>query len=74
MTQYFAYQRFMLWRAPLPTRVLLTLFNFTIVLATALGILMYRLRTGLTPGGARRYYLGNEASAGAGDEMQFARS
>lgn len=74
MTQYFAYQRFKLWRAPLPTRVLLSLFNFTIVLATAVGIVMYRVRTGLTSTGAQRYYLGNEGSAGPGDEMQFARS
>ncbi len=74
MTQYFAYQRFRLWRAPLQTRVLLSLFNFSIVIATAVGILMYRVRTGLTPGGTERYYLGNESSAGPGDEMQFARS
>lgn len=74
MTQYFAYQRFKLWRAPLPTRVLLTLFNASVVLATAVGIVMYRVRTGLTAGGAQRYYLGNEASAAPGDEMQFARS
>ena len=74
MTQYFAYQRFRLWRAPLPTRVLLTLFNATIVIATVIGIVMYRVRTGLTPTGAERYYLGNEASARPGDEMQFARS
>ncbi|HEX2723566.1 MAG TPA: hypothetical protein VHM24_11675 [Gemmatimonadaceae bacterium] len=74
MTQYFSYQRFKLWRAPLQTRVLLTLFNTTIVLATAVGIVMYRVRTGLTPGGSSRYYLGNEASAAPGDDMQFARS
>lgn len=74
MTQYFAYQRFALWRAPLPTRLLLTLFNITIVLATTVGIVMYRVRTGLTPGGAERYYLGNETGAAPGDEMLFARS
>ena len=75
MTQYFAYQRFQLWRAPLQTRVLLTLFNGMIVLATAVGIIMYRVRTGLTPSGTQSYYLGNEnVSAGAGAEMQFARS
>lgn len=74
MTQYFSYQRFTLWRAPLPTRVLLTLFSGTIVVATAVSVVMYRVRTGLTPGGALRWYLGNEASARAGDEMQFARS
>jgi hypothetical protein len=74
MTQYFAYQRFKLWRAPLQTRILLTLFNGTIVLATAVSILMYRVRTGLTPAGARDYYLGNEATAGAGAVLQFTRS
>ena len=74
MTQYFAYQRFRLWRAPLQTRVLLTLFNGMIVVATAVSVLMYRVRTGLTPGGARAYYLGNEGTAQAGDEMLFARS
>lgn len=74
MTQYFAYQRFRLWRAPLQTRVLLTLFNGTIALATAVGILMFRVRTGLTPSGAREYYLGNEVTAAPGADMQFARS
>ena len=74
MTQYFAYQRFRLWRAPLHTRVLLTLFNATVVLGTAVSILMYRVRTGLTPSGARSYYLGNEATQAPGDEMLFARS
>ena len=74
MTQYFAYQRFKLWRAPLQTRVLLSLFNFTMVVATTIGIVMYRVRTGLTAGGAAQYYLGNESLARPGDEMQFARS
>ena len=40
MTQYFAYQRFRLWRAPLQTRVLLTLFNGMIVVATAVSVVM----------------------------------
>lgn len=74
MTQYFAYQRFKLWKAPLQTRVLLTLFNSMIVLATTVGIVMYRVRTGLTPAGTRDYYLGNEGTAGPGDEMLFART
>ena len=74
MTQYFAYQRFRLWRAPLQTRVLLTMFNIMILLATAIGIVMYRVRTGLTSSGAQAYYVGNEGTAGAGEEMLFARS
>ena len=74
MTQYFAYKRFRLWRAPLQTRVLLTLFNTMIVLATAVSIVMYKVRTGLTTSGAQAYYLGNEGTARPGDEMLFARS
>ena len=74
MTQYFTYQRFRLWRAPLQTRVLLTLFNFMMVLATAIGILMFRVRTRLTISGTQAWYLGNEATAKPGDEMLFARS
>ena len=74
MTQYFAYQRFRLWRAPLHTRVLLTLFNAAVVLGTAVSILVYRVRTGLTPAGAGSYYNGNEGVAGPEDEMLFARS
>ena len=75
MTQYFAYQRFRLWRAPLHTRVLLSLFNATVVLGAAVGVVMYRVRTGITPAGARAYYLGNEGAAAApGQEMLFARS
>ena len=74
MTQYFAFRNFRLWRAPLATRALLTLFDAMIVVATAIGILMYRLRTGLTPGGTVAYYLGNEHTAGPGEEMRFART
>lgn len=74
MTQYFAYQRFKLWKAPLQTRVLLTLFNVMMVLSTAVGMLMWRVRTGLTPAGAAAYYRGNEGTAAAGQEMRFERS
>lgn len=74
MTQYFSYQRFQLWRAPLPTRLLLTLFNGMMVLAAAVGVLMYRVRTGLTPAGAANYYLGNEGSVRPGDALLFERS
>jgi hypothetical protein len=74
VTQYFAFRNFKLWRAPLHTRVLLTLFDIMMVLATAIGILMYRVRTGLTPAGTVAWYLGNEKTARPGDEMLFARS
>lgn len=74
MTQYFAYQQFRLWRAPLATRVLLTLFNVMILVATGIGILMYRVRTRLTVLGAQQWYLGNEGSAKPSDELMFART
>ena len=74
MTQYFAYQQFRLWRAPLATRVLLSLFNIMILIATAIGILMYRVRTRLTVLGAQQWYRGNEMSAKPGEELMFARS
>ncbi len=74
MTQYFAFRNFKLHRAPLPTRVLLTLFDVMIVIATAIGILMYRVRTGLTPAGTRAWYLGNEGTAGPGEPMLFPRT
>lgn len=73
MTQYFAYQRFKLWRAPLPTRVLLTLFSLMIVGATAISILAYQIRTGLTVRGTTAWYRGNENVPGA-TEMLFPRT
>ncbi len=74
MTQYFAFRGFRLWKAPRHTRVLLTIFDIMIVMATVIGIVMYRIRTGLTPAGTRAWYLGNEHTARPGDEMLFARS
>lgn len=74
MTQYFAYQRFRLWRAPLPTRVLLTLFNVMMAVATAIGMLMFRVRTQFTPAGAVAYYRGNEGRATSGAPLLFERS
>lgn len=74
MTQYFAYQQFKLWRAPLATRVLLTLFNTMMLIATLIGILMYRVRTKLTLLGAEQWYRGNEGNARPGDELIFAKT
>lgn len=74
MTQYFSYQQFKLWRAPLATRVLLSLFNVMILVATAIGIAMYQIRTRLTVLGAQQWYLGNETSGKPSDELLFART
>jgi hypothetical protein len=77
VTQYFAFRQFKLWRAPLHTRVLLTLFNLMMVASTAISIFLYRIRTGMTPSGARIHYLGNEGEAlggAGGGELHFART
>jgi hypothetical protein len=74
MTQYFSFRQFRLWRAPLPTRVLLTLFSGAMALAMGVSVVMWRVRTHLTAAGARDYYLGNENTAAPGDAMRFARS
>jgi hypothetical protein len=64
---YYAYRGFSLRKAALHTRVLITSFIITTAAAVALGVVMYRVRTGLTPGGAREWYRG-DAAAGALEE------
>ncbi|MFQ5743833.1 MAG: hypothetical protein ACE5HV_09630 [Acidobacteriota bacterium] len=74
MTQYFAYKGFRLSRADFPTRVLITSFLLMMVLALGLGVLNYRLRTGLTPEGTRQWYRGNEGAGENVDRLLFAKS
>lgn len=74
MTQYYAYKRFRLDRAPKNTRVLITCFYFMISLAVLVGVLQYKLRTDLSAEGARTWYLGNEESSGEVDELVFAKT
>ena len=74
MTQYYAYKRFRLDRAPRNTRVLITCFYFMITLAVAVGILNYKVRTGLTPSGAEEWYLGNENATEQVTELLFPKT
>jgi len=74
MTQYYAYKRFRLDRAPKNTRVLITCFYFMIVLAVAVGVLNYKVRTDLTPTGATEWYLGNENASGQVSELLFPKT
>lgn len=67
MSGYYAYRGFSLRKAALHTRVLITSFLVTTSAAVAVGVLMYRVRTGLTPSGAREWYRG-DAAAGMLDE------
>ena len=64
MTQYYTYRGFSLRKAAFHTRVLITGFLITVSLAVATGVLMYRVRTGVTPSGAAAWYRG-DAAAGA---------
>lgn len=58
MSQYLAYQAFSYQKAARPTRVLLTAFDVVVALAVCVGIVMYHVRTGLTPLGGVAYYRG----------------
>jgi len=58
VSQYLAYRGFSLQRTAVSTKVLLTAFNVVVALAVALGIVMYQVRTRLTPAGTAEYYGG----------------
>lgn len=59
MSQYLAYRGFDLRRAAVSTKVLLTAFNLVVALAVAVGVVMYQVRTQLTPAGTAEYYAGS---------------
>jgi hypothetical protein len=73
VTQYYSYKRFRLDRAPFNTRLLITCFYVVMILAVAVGILNYKVRTGLTPEGTAAWYRGNEDRPDAA-EMLFPKS
>jgi hypothetical protein len=58
VSQYLAYRGFSLQRAAVSTKVLLTAFTVVVALAVALGVVMYQVRTRLTPAGTAAYYGG----------------
>ncbi len=64
MTQFFATRDFSLRAASTPTKVLLTCFLLTVSAAVALGIVNYRVRTGLSAGGAVLWYRGTPGGSG----------
>ncbi|HXF95610.1 MAG TPA: hypothetical protein VNI61_05860 [Gemmatimonadales bacterium] len=64
MSQFLAYRGFSLRRAAPSTKVLLTAFNAVVALAVAVGIVMYQVRTRLTPAGGAAYYGGTELDPG----------
>jgi hypothetical protein len=74
VTQYYAYKRFRLDRAPKNTRILITCFYVMIALAVSVGVLNYKVRTGLTATGTAEWYRGNEDAPGEVSEIHFAKS
>lgn len=79
MTQYFTYDGFVLHRAPVQIRVLITLFIAVVTLSVGVGIVNYQVRTGLTASGSAAWYRGGPAgeegggAAGAGRRVGEAR-
>ena len=74
MTQYYSYRRFRLDRAPQNTRVLITCFYVMMTLAVLIGVLNYKIRTGLTARGTAAWYRGNEGAAEPAAELLFPKS
>lgn len=64
MSQFLAYRGFSLQRAARPTKILLTAFTTVVALAVGVGILMYQVRTRLTPVGGVEYYGDSELDPG----------
>jgi hypothetical protein len=74
VTQFYTYRGFSLRRAGLSIKVLITSFLLMVSSAVAIGIVNYRLRTGLGVEGAVSWYRGNEATAGPGDAMLYEKT
>ena len=72
--QYYSYKRFRLDRAPINTRVLITCFYVVMALSVAVGIVNYKVRTGLSPRGTAEWYLGNEDAEGEVSQLLFPKS
>jgi hypothetical protein len=74
VTQYYSYKRFRLDRAPFNTRLLITCFYVMMTLAVLVGVVNYKVRTGLTPQGTAAWYRGNEDAAEPAGELLFPKS
>jgi len=74
VTNYYSYKRFRLDRAPLNTRVLITCFYVVMALSVLVGVMNYKVRTGLTPTGTVEWYRGNENATGEVSQLLFPKS
>lgn len=74
MTQFYTYRGFSLRRASLSIKILITSFLLMVSTAVAIGVVNYRLRTGLGVDGAVAWYRGNEATAGPEDAILYEKT
>lgn len=74
MTQFYTYRGFSLRTCGNPTKVLITSFLLLVSAGVAIGVINYRLRTGLGVAGAVEWYRGNEASAGPADPILYEKT
>ena len=74
MTQFYTYRGFSLRRAGTSIKVLITAFLLTVSVAVAVGVVNYRLRTGLGVQGAVDWYRGNEATAGPAEPLLYEKT
>ena len=74
MTQFYTYRGFSLRRAGTSIKVLITSFLLTVSVAVVVGVINYRLRTGLGVDGAVTWYRGNEATAGPTDPVLYEKT
>ncbi|HUF12853.1 MAG TPA: hypothetical protein VMN78_07135 [Longimicrobiales bacterium] len=74
MTQFYTYRGFSLRRAGTSIKVLITSFLLTVSVAVVVGVINYRLRTGLGVEGAVDWYRGNEATAGPAEPLLYEKT
>jgi hypothetical protein len=74
VTQYYSYKRFRLDRAPVNTRILISCFYVMMALSVVVGVINYKVRTGLTVQGTSEWYRGNEDAPGEVTELRFEKS
>lgn len=74
MTQFYTYRGFSLRNAGAPIKVMITSFLLLVSGGVVIGMINYRLRTGLGAGGALSWYRGNEMSAGPDDPILYEKT
>lgn len=74
MTQFYTYRGFSLRDCGTPIKVLITSFLLLVSSGVVIGVINYRLRTGLSAAGAVSWYRGNEATAGPGESILYEKT